>query len=196
VIGAKHAATAEDKDSDLKYVEHSGAAVGAGAQSIKDLEDRMRQIGAELLVERQGDVTATEVNSEDEDNRSTMQKIVEEFEDSLESRLQMMELWTGNKSAKPEVELFKDFNTQDLAGKTGDLLMQAATAKIVSKRTTRGQLKKADILPHDLDDDAEDQLLEAERKSEVADQAERTKATAAATPNARKRPLMPSSPGW
>jgi len=85
VIGAKHAATAEDKDSDLKYVEHSGAAVGAGAQSIKDLEDRMRQIGAELLVERQGDVTATEVNSEDEDNRSTMQKIVEEFEDSLKS---------------------------------------------------------------------------------------------------------------
>jgi predicted RNase H-related nuclease YkuK (DUF458 family) len=69
----------------------------------------MRQIGAELLTERQGEVTASQVNSEDEDNRSTLQKITEEFEASLESCLALMELWTGNKSANPRVELHKDF---------------------------------------------------------------------------------------
>src|SRR6185312_1575391 len=183
VVGAASATFSEDENAELEYVEHSGEAIGAGAQSIKDLEDRMRQIGAELLVERQGDVTATEVNSEDEDNRSTMQKIVEEFEDSLESCFKLMALWTGDKTSEPEVEIFKDFNTQDLSGKTGDLLMQAVEKKIASKKTAREQLKRADVLPHDLDEDEEDKRLEAERQSDIKDQTERNDALARAADN-------------
>lgn len=182
VIGSQSASSSEDDHAELKYVEHSGAAIGSGAESIKQLEDRMRQVGAELLVERQGDVTATEVNSEDEDNRSTMQKIVEEFEDSLETCLKLMALWTGDKSSDPEVEVFKDFNTQDLSGKTGDLLMAAVDKKIVSRTTARRHLKRADVLAHDLDDDEEDALLDQERQGDIANEAARIKATAAVKP--------------
>jgi hypothetical protein len=110
VIGAKSATVAKDEKAELKFVEHSGAAIEAGRKSIHDLEDRMRQVGAELLTERQGEVTARQVNSEDEDNRSTLQKVVEEFEDSLEICLKLMGLWTGDKSAQPVVEMFKEFN--------------------------------------------------------------------------------------
>ena len=45
---------ASSKDADAKYVEHSGAAIEAGRKSILDLEDRMRQTGAELLVIKPG----------------------------------------------------------------------------------------------------------------------------------------------
>jgi hypothetical protein len=176
-VGAKAVTRSEDEKADLKYVEHGGEAIEAGRQSIHDLEDRMREIGAELLTERQGEVTAQQVNSEDEDNRSTMQKVAEEFEDSLEACLKLMAMWVGEKS-EPEVEVYKDFSTADLFGKSGDLLMQAVDKKIVSKRTGRAQLKKTNVIPHDLDDDEEDALLEAERSADIKDQAERAKATA------------------
>jgi hypothetical protein len=119
-VGAKAATTAKDAHAELKYVEHSGAAIEAGRNAIHDLEDRMRQIGAELLTERLGEVTAQQVNSEDEDNRSTLRKIVEEFEDSLESCLALMALWGGDKNADPRVELFKDFATVSPAGHTSN----------------------------------------------------------------------------
>ena len=109
VVGSKAATVAEDAKAELKFVEHSGAAIESGRQSIRDLEDRMRQVGAELLTERQGELTATEVNSRDEDNRSIMQKISEEFEAGFESCLALMALWAGDKTADPKVELHKGF---------------------------------------------------------------------------------------
>jgi hypothetical protein len=181
VVGSKTATMTSSEKAELKYVEHTGAAIEAGQSSIHDLEDRMREVGAELLTERQGEVTAQQVNSEDEDNRSTMQKIAEEFEDSLEACIKLMGLWIGEKT-EPEVEVYKDFSSADLSGKTGDLLMSAVEKKIVSKQTAREHLKRADVLAHDLDEDEEVKRLEAERQSDIADQAERTKATAKLPP--------------
>ena len=107
-VGASAMTSASSEKASLSYVEHSGAAIEAGRQSILDLEDRMRQVGAELLTERVGQVTARQVDSEDEDNRSTLQKIAEEFEDSLESCLRLAGMWIGERS-NPRVELHKTF---------------------------------------------------------------------------------------
>lgn len=181
VVGSKAATISLNEKAELKYVEHTGAAIEAGAKAIHDLEDRMRETGAELLTERQGEVTAQQVNSEDEDNRSTMQKIAEEFEDALESCFKLMALWLGEQST-PEVEIYKDFSAADLFGKSGDLLMSAVDKKIVSKQTAREHLKRADVLAHDLDETEEIKRLEAERQADIKDQADRTKATAPPAP--------------
>jgi len=172
VIGSKAATSTKNVDADLKYVEHSGEAIESGRQSIHDLEDRMRQTGAELLTERQGEVTAQQVNSEDEDNRSTLQKITEEFEDSLEYCLKLMALWLGDKSADPEVELHKDFGPSEM---DPDVLMGAADRKIVSKQTVREHLKRADVLEHDLDEDEELKRLGLEQTSELDLEAKKQK---------------------
>ena len=58
-------------DADVKWVEHSGAAIGAGAESIEALEERMRQSGAELLVKKDIASTATEVRGDKDANKST-----------------------------------------------------------------------------------------------------------------------------
>jgi len=173
-VGAKAVTKTENEAAELKYVEHSGAAIEAGRQSIHDLEDRMREVGAELLTERQGEVTASQVNSEDEDNRSTLQKIVEEFEDSLEGCLKLMGLWLGEAS-DPEVEMFKDFASADMAGKTGDLLMGAVDRKMVSRQTGLGQLKRAGVVPHDLDEDEETNRLSAQADADLKDEEARIK---------------------
>src|SRR5579883_2768126 len=44
VVGAGSFIQASSKDAEIKYVEHTGAAIEAGRKSILDLEDRMRQV--------------------------------------------------------------------------------------------------------------------------------------------------------
>lgn len=150
-IGASTATTTTNADADLSYVEHTGAAIEAGRQSIQDLEDRMRQSGAELLVQQpQVGQTATAVRSDDEGNRSILQKIAEDFEESLEACLALMARWLGDKTAKPEVEVYKDFGSANLADAHGDLLLRAAKDGHVSSETAFGALKRMDVVAPDI----------------------------------------------
>lgn len=144
-IGARSACSSISPEADMKYVEHTGAAVGAGRQSLLDLEDRMRQIGADLLVQRPAVTTATAVQSDDESGRSILQKICEEFEDSLEICLQLMGEYEG-KASKPTVQVYKDFKSAQMSEKTGDLLLRATDSGHVSKQTMFDHLKRADVI--------------------------------------------------
>ncbi|MCV4274467.1 DUF4055 domain-containing protein [Pseudomonas capsici] len=47
-IGSEYAIKGES-GADLKYVEHSGAAIGAGRDSLKDLEAKMQSYGSDML---------------------------------------------------------------------------------------------------------------------------------------------------
>lgn len=174
VVGANTAVMTAAEKAELKFVEHTGAAIEAGRESIHDLEDRMREVGAELLTERQGQVTAQQVNSEDEDNRSTLQKIAEEFEDSLEYCLKIMGLWIGDQF-DPEVEVYKDFSADDLLGKGADTLLRAVDKKIVSRQTARDHLKQGGVLRHDLDENQEIARLEAEQRADMSAETERAR---------------------
>ena len=146
-VGAKSAVKIPQGGSML-FVEHSGAAIGAGRQSILDLEERMRQTGAELLVLKPGDVTATQVQSENEANRCALQRIVEDFEDSLDQCLQFMAMWVG----EPEgghVTMFKDFGAANLAEASAELLLKSNQAGKLSDETYFGELKRRGIVSPD-----------------------------------------------
>lgn len=149
IIGASTAATSSNADSDLRYVEHTGAAIGAGRQSILDLEDRMRQTGAELLVQRPMTTTATQVVSETEGSRSTLQKIVEDFEESLEDCINLMGEWIGQPT-DAEVHMFKDFGAANMSDKTGDLLLRARDSGVVSRETAFTELRRMDVISTDI----------------------------------------------
>src|SRR5690606_3120495 len=81
--------------ADLKFVEHSGAAIAAGEAALDKLESQMIQTGAELLVQQPGQRSATEANNDAEANKSELQRIIEGFEDSLDQCLQLMADWAG-----------------------------------------------------------------------------------------------------
>lgn len=59
-VGAASAILSEEDEADLRYVEHSGKAIEAGRTDIIDLEEKMRQIGAELLVVKPGHRTVVQ----------------------------------------------------------------------------------------------------------------------------------------
>lgn len=146
-------------NADMKFVEHSGQAIEAGRQSLLDLEERMRQTGAELLVLSPGKVTATQVQSENEANKCALQRITENFEDAMNQSLQFMADWVGEANGG-SIELFKDFGVASLSDASAQLLLNSATAGKISDETLRNEYKRRGILSADLDNDEEVERLE------------------------------------
>lgn len=145
VISANKAATTDSVDGDLKWVEHSGAAIEAGRNSILDLEERMRQAGAELLVKKAIATTATEVISDNEANKSLLQKIVEEFEEGAEDLIRLASLYTEQSEVFADVELFKDFSL-DPSSADMDAIFQAHELEILDAATVRNEMARRGIV--------------------------------------------------
>lgn len=144
--------------SDLKFVEHSGAAISAGRQALLDLEERMRQTGAELLVMKPGQATATEIYSDDEANKCDLQRITENFEDAVDQLLQYMADWVG----EPEggnVSLFKDFGAATLSDASAQLLLTANQSGKISDQTLVNEYKRRGILAADTDFETEQERI-------------------------------------
>lgn len=146
---------------DMKYVEHSGAAIGAGQASLEALEAQMIQTGAELLVPNPGTRTATEANNDAEGNKSDLQRIIENMEDGVDRCLQFMAQWLrlpdGGKAS-----LFKDFGAMTLSDATAQLVLACQQGGLVSKVTAINELKRRGILSGDVDADEEIDAAAAE----------------------------------
>ncbi|WP_223253601.1 DUF4055 domain-containing protein [Chromobacterium amazonense] len=123
VVGAAQAVKGEGEGADLKFVEHSGQAIEAGRLSILDLEDRMRQIGAELLVIKPGNTSVTQTLADNEPGMCVLQRLAEDVEDALEAALQLMAEWVGEKNGG-HIQIYKDFGVASLAEASMELLRE------------------------------------------------------------------------
>lgn len=147
VIGASNS-VGLPMGADMKFVEHSGESIGAGRESLKDLEDRMRQTGAELLIVKPGQVTATQVQNESEANRSVLQTIAESAEDSIDQCLQFAADWlkAGDGGS---VTLFKDFGVSSLGDMGLQVLKDSALGGLISHETYFNEMKRRGLIAPD-----------------------------------------------
>lgn len=147
--------------ADLKFVEHSGAAIEAGAKSLRDLEQQMIQAGAELLVKTEGARSATEAAGDLEGNKSDLQRIAENFEDALD-----MALWIAGRYINVErtgsVELFDDYGAASLSDASAQIVVGLQQTGLLSKPTTLEELKRRGVLSSDVDPERELEAVEAE----------------------------------
>ncbi len=139
---------------DLKYTEHSGQGVGKAMEIIDALEDQMIQAGAELLVKKPGDRSATEAANDAEANKSDLQRLVENFEDSLDQALWFMAQYGSLKSAG-NVSLFKDFGAANLSEASGQLVLSMRSEGLISDETAIGEMKRRGELSADVEADEE-----------------------------------------
>jgi len=148
-VGAS-AAVRLPKDGDLKFVEHTGAAIEAGAKSLEALEDQMIQTGAELLVQKPGQRSATEAANDAEANKSELQRITEGFEDSLDQALQFMAAWVKGPQGG-HASLFKDFGAATLTEAGAQLVISMQQAGFITKATAIKELQRRGMLAADID---------------------------------------------
>lgn len=146
-IGAGAAITNDDPAAKLIYVEHTGAAIGAGRESLKDLEERMSLMGAQLLVKKPGARTATEKAIDSADADSALSLMVRNLEDSLEYALQFMADWEGLGPAG-EVELVGEIGgleDMEIAG-----LMKARELGLLSAETVFHEMQRRGLISDDM----------------------------------------------
>jgi hypothetical protein len=144
---------------DIKWVEHGGASIEAGQKSLEALEDQMIQAGAELLVKKPGQRSATESQNDAEANKSDLQRIVEGFEDSIDAALQMMADYSGLPTGG-HVSLYKDFGAATLSDASAQLLVGMAQAGQISDETLIEELKRRGILSPDITPEQEAERIE------------------------------------
>ncbi len=158
--GALIAATGEH--ADMKYVEHSGAAIEAGRMSLLDLEDLMRQVGAELLIIKPGNTTEVQTISDNEQGMCDLQRIMQTLEDGLDRALDFMARFVGEKSGG-HVAIYNDFGAATLAEASAQLLFSMKADGSLSHATLLNEMKRRGILSPDIDVEKEIAAADAER---------------------------------
>jgi hypothetical protein len=149
------------KEGDLAYVEHTGAAIGAGKTDIDDLEERMRQAGAELLVIKPGEVTATQTATENAVGMCALQAITLGLQDSINLALD----YTAKMVRQPTagtVTLFNDFGALTLESASAQLILSANTSGLLSKQTTIDELKRRGVLSENVNAEDEQERIQSE----------------------------------
>jgi hypothetical protein len=153
-VGANSLVRADSENADLKYVEHSGKAIEAGRMSLLDLEDRMRQVGAELLIIKPGNTTEVQTIADNEQGMCDLQRIMQAVEDSLDQALDLTAKWIGEAKGG-HVSIYRDFGAATLAESSAALLFEMNSTGKLSNETMLSELKRRGILSPDLDIDEE-----------------------------------------
>jgi hypothetical protein len=148
-------------NGDMKWVEHSGKAIEAGADELEALEERMRQAGAELLVLRPGKITATQTATENAVGMCALHRIANNLEDALDQALSIMSMWVGEQDGG-HIELFKDFGAASLAEASTQLLLDSTSAGKVSDETYFNELKRRGVVSPDIDWQDEKERIDAQ----------------------------------
>ena len=146
--------------ADLKFVEHSGAAITAGKDSLAALEEQMIQTGAELLVKKPGDRSATEAANDAEANKSDLQRMVEDFEDAIDLALQYTADYGRVQAGS--ISLFKDFGAATLSDASAQLIVALQAAGMISKGRAIEEMKRRGILDAEVDAEVELALADSE----------------------------------
>lgn len=142
-------------NGDMKFVEHTGAAIDSGAKSLADLEAQMVTTGAELLVVKPGDAkSATQSNNDAEANKCDLQRMVESTEDGADQVLQLMALWT-KQAEGGHISLFKDFGSGSLTDASAQLIQTLQQGGLITKKTAIQELQRRGTLSPDIDPDDE-----------------------------------------
>lgn len=139
--------------AEIKFVEHTGASIKAGADSLAALEEQMVQTGAELLVQKPGQRTATEDSNDAEGNKCDLQRITESFEDALDQALVFAGMYV--KLEPPRVTLFKDFGAATLSDASAQLILSLQQGGLITRKTAIIEQQRRGVLSADIDPEVE-----------------------------------------
>lgn len=163
-LGPEQAVLASEPQAKLAYVESTGAALTAGRQELVDLEDAMRAMSAQYQA-RTVAQTATASMIDAKDANAPAQgwalNVKRGFEAAMDDMAELAGKGKGpgaGGSLSVDVDaLVSSMDSQQLT-----LLMQARTAREISRETFLNALKKADLLPDEFDADHDQDLLDSE----------------------------------
>lgn len=153
-----------DPSGRFYYVEHTGAAIEAGAKDLAALEEQMASYGAEFLRRKPGGVTATQRVLDSAEATTDLQAMALDFQDALARALYYTAQWM-KKDDGGTIEVNTRFN--DSWAVAGDLnaLASARKGRDISRKAYLNELRRRGILDEDYDEEADKEQLDEELMS-------------------------------
>jgi hypothetical protein len=122
-IGANRAVTTTNENADMKYVEHTGNAINAGRLDLKDLEERMGQMGSDILLQRSvSRQTAAARKIDQAESMSIFQVILRNLENALEQSIVMAGEWIGVDASAVNVIIGDDLSAATFPNPVDDIM--------------------------------------------------------------------------
>jgi hypothetical protein len=169
-IGPYNLLSTMDPQGRFYYVEHNGAAIAAGRQDMRDLEDVMASYGAQFLKKRADIESATGRILDSTETISELQAITLNFKDAVELALQYTARWLGlDDGGSVSFESYVD-----LVADGGDLqaLQEARRNRDISRETFLSELRRRNVLADDFSAAKDLELLAEENSLGVDETAE------------------------
>lgn len=159
VVGANTMARSADPNAKLTYVEHTGAAIGAGQKDLEQLELQMQAMGLQLLMPKPGQTATGEARDEAKET-STLSMMAQALQDALEQALGFMAQFGGlGEDAGGSLVVNRDYGSVKLDGVELNVLMASTSGGLITHKTYLNELKRRGSLAEDIDVEAEIEAL-------------------------------------
>lgn len=147
-IGPNRIITSSNKEADLKYVEHTGQAIGVSQRSMKYLEERMAAMGADLIVRKSVDrQTATARQIDQSESISMLQIMINNLETGLEAAIGLAGEWVSTEANNVQIDVGDYLDTPDNGPNLVDILLQmVADNQGMTLEEAQTELKRRGIL--------------------------------------------------
>ncbi len=146
-IGPNRLILADDPSADLRFVEHSGAAIAAGRQDLIDLEDQMAVMGLEMIRQEPGTVTATERAIATAQTQAALGRVVQTLEAGIKRAITLMGQWMGLDEDKTGALIFsRRHPARDDQAAEADLLLRARLANEITSEAFLAEIARRGIL--------------------------------------------------
>lgn len=150
-IGASRMVRSSTVGTTLEYVEHSGAAIGAGDKDLENLTFDMQTQGLALLIPQPGGKTATGEVHDDVVENSQLAMMAKALQDALEWSLEFMADYSGLGKKGGSIVVNVDFGI--MAGASADVpnILAAKRDGTIDAATAINELKRRGFLSDDVD---------------------------------------------
>ena len=146
-ISIGQAVVSVNPDAKLSWVEHSGQAIGAGRQDLKDLEVQMETHGLQLLVGQSQSATGATLDAAKE--TSILAMTADQLKDALEQAMIWMAAYGGLGDVAVEVKVNKEFGAGMMTAQELQLLLNAVGTGDLSRETFLGELARRGMIAPD-----------------------------------------------
>lgn len=141
-------------DSDMKYVEHNGAAIKSGQDDLDSLEAEMVTFGLEFMMDRPSHESASARVIDHAEVNSPLKIVAHNLTDTLENALKDLVVMIGE-TQEPSVKTAGELGLSLKDSATITNLIEARKNGMLSLKTFLDELKRASFLCDDVDTEAE-----------------------------------------
>ena len=145
----------------LAYVEHSGAAISAGRDSLKELIEEMQLVGAKLLQPNTGIKTATQAREDGADNKSALARMAEGMRDGIDAALQYMAQWLKLPDGG-SVDLNTDLDNDSAPIDSMGVVSSMVTGLFLSKKSAFEEARRRGLVNENLNWEDEQARIQGE----------------------------------